>query len=278
MKDMQEHILWEATQPFDAEDGSEPAPIQRPGNRSRRARRQPLRIGGKKMAQSEDRDLSFDEEELWPKKADPVPFGLSLQWPVIQFTRVLKRMTTAHRQFFRMNPEDLKSVYMEKARQAEQQGNLRRAVRLKEWAVALDPKDAETLYELGLAYEKSGNHDDALKVYQKVTAIQSDHAKGHYRKGFVHLRKQEFKEALKAFEIAQKIEPNSEHLFYRMGQAFDRMQKHDKAIAFFRKAVEVNRDFLPAYKNMALTYDSMNRHKEALECLKRALELEEMSA
>lgn len=230
------------------------------------------------IEEKQDTGLVNGKKAAYSKVPEGIPVGLSVQWPVIQITRALKNMATAHRKFFRMDRSDLKSIYIEQAKTAEAQGNLFKAILLREKAIALEPKDPDTLYELGLSYEKNGSHDDALHAYQAVVDIRSNYAKAHYRIGVICLMKKKYEDAIKAFEIVEKIKPDSEHLFYRMGQAFDRMQDHEKAIEFFQKAVEVNRDFLPAYKNMALTYDSMNNHKEALECLKRALEIEELTA
>lgn len=224
--------------------------------------------------------LSDNEEQearQGKRPAEKVPLGFYLQWPVIQLGRSVGEIVDSYKKIFKVAPTDLKSMYLKRSRAADRGGNMRKSVHFMELAASLEPKDVDTLYQLGLAYEKNRDFKAAMQTYQKVLETKPDHAKAHYRTGLLCLRMRDFTEGIKALEAASKIEPGSAELNFRLGQAYDRMGDYNKAISCFSEAVKIKPDFLNAYKNMALTYESMGRHKESVDCLKRALELEETS-
>lgn len=230
---------------------------------------------------SEENNRLFDNGKQEARKAkrptERVPLGFYLQWPVVQLGRSVGEIVDSYKKIFKVAPTDLKSMYLKKSRAAERRGNMRKSVGFMELAASLESKDIDTLYQLGLAYEKNRDFKAAMQTYQQVTKTEPEHAKAQYRTGLLFLRTRNFKEAIKALEAASKIEPGSAKLSYRLGQAYDRMEDYKQAISCFSEAVKINPDFLNAYKNMALTYESMGKHKESVECLKRALELEETS-
>lgn len=230
------------------------------------------------MNGSDANQSEYVEKPALQRETEKVPVAISILWPVLKVGRSLKRMVASYNEYFNVSPSDLKEIYLRKSQLADERGDSPGSVFYMEKAAALDPEDHDSLYLLGVAYEKNKDLEDAMNTYQKVIESQPDHVKAHYRVGFICLRKREFEEAIAAFEKALSLEPGSADILFRLGQAYDRLQKHERAVSLFNRAVEIDEEHLPSYKNMALAYDSMNKHKEALACLKRALELEEMLA
>ena len=56
-------------------------------------------------------------------------------------------------------------------------------------AVAIDPNDPETQYDLGMELKASGNNPGAIAAYQRAIALKPDLEKAHYALG-IALRSQ----------------------------------------------------------------------------------------
>jgi len=209
-------------------------------------------------------------------EVERVPLGLTFQWPFIQLGRSFKNMADAYRRFVSISADDLRAVYSNRARQADECGDVEGFVFYMEKVVGIDDNDPDALYTLGLAYEKKKEHQAARKRYERVLQLDANNAKTRFRLGLMQLRENQVAAAIESFEAARQLAGDSADLFFRLGQAYDRLEQHAQAITSFNKAIELEPNHLRTYKHMALTYDGMKKHKKALECLKRALELEDM--
>jgi len=206
---------------------------------------------------------------------DEIPLSVYLQWPFIKVGRSVKSMVNGYKRLFMLEGEDLKTMYLKKARAADLRGETTRCIKFMQILSSKYPNDEDIHYQLGLAFEKAGQFGAARQVYVKTTQINPKSVKAHYRTGIIFIREREFEKAIAALNQARQLDPLSAEIQFRLGQAYDRVKNYDKAISHFEQAVKLEPSFIQAYKNMALTYDSMDDHKKALECLKRVLELEE---
>ena len=209
---------------------------------------------------------------------DDIPLSLYLQWPFIKLGRSVKSMVSGYKKLFMLEGEDLKTMYLKKAKAADIRGEITKCIKFMQILTAKYPDDANLFYQLGIAYEKAGQFGAARQAYVKTVEVNPDSVKAHYRTGIIFIREREFENAIAALNQAYKLEPQSAEIQFRLGQAYDRVKDYEKAISYFKKAVTLNPNLIQAYKNMALTYDSMDDHKKALDCLKRVLELEEAGA
>ncbi|KPA17996.1 magnetosome protein MamA, greigite-specific [Candidatus Magnetomorum sp. HK-1] len=209
---------------------------------------------------------------------DDIPLSLYLQWPFIKIGRSVKSMVNGYKKLFMLEGEDLKTMYLKKARAADLRGETTKCIKFMQVLTSKYPDDSDIFYQLGIAYEKAGQFGAARQAYIQTAEINPESVKAHYRTGIIYIREREFENAIAALNQALQLEPQSAEIQFRLGQAYDRIKDYEKAIAYFKKAVALNPNLIQAYKNMALTYDSMDDHKKALDCLKRVLELEEAGA
>nr|WCC90956.1 magnetosome protein MamA-greigite [Desulfobacteraceae bacterium] len=209
------------------------------------------------------------------KRESNIPVSVYIQWPLIKVGRGIKNMVNGYKKLFHVEPDDLKAIYLKKARAADLRGDTPKCVRFMETLTSKYPNDADLLYQLGIAYEKNCQYTTASEAYQKVTTLQPSFTKAHYRIGILSIRERNFENAVRSLTEAIHLEPESAEINFRLGQVHDRLKDYEKAIVYFTKAVTLNPKFIQSFKHMALTYDSMDNHKKALECLKRVLELEE---
>lgn len=226
--------------------------------------------------------VNESQDQLNQQKAqaipDEIPLSVYLQWPFIKMGRSVKSMVSGYKKLFMLDGEDLKTMYLKKARAADIRGENVKCIKFMQILASKYPDDVDIHYQLGLAYEKAAQFGAAKQAYIKTSQINPKFVKAHYRSGIIFIREREFKQAIAALDKARQLDPLSAEIQFRLGQAHDRIKDYEKAISHFEQAVKLNPSFIQAYKNMALTYDSMDDHKKALDCLKRVLELEEAGA
>lgn len=126
---------------------------------------------------------------------------------------------------------------------------------LKEWkeAVALDPKNAEARYNLGLAYLYNGGkktHGGVATVYDEMT-------------------KKAVAEWLKAIEL----DPQLVHPYVNLGHYYARGGNYDKAVEWYGKALKVNPASGRAHNNIAVAHYRREEYRLAALHLEKAKRL-----
>ena len=70
------------------------------------------------------------------------------------------------------------------------------------------PDDADTHYNLALAYRLQGRDDLALIELERVTELAPDFADAYYQMGLIYLRQERFPESCQAATKALEYEPD----------------------------------------------------------------------
>src|SRR6202048_2559510 len=93
------------------------------------------------------------------------------------------------------------------ANQYLQTGEVQRAVTLYREAIADDPKNARTYYNLGLALDRLGDYRSEHDVLEQGVAVDPAFAPLHNQIGFLSLQAGRMDEAEKRFKIATSLDP-----------------------------------------------------------------------
>ena len=76
----------------------------------------------------------------------------------------------------------------------------------------INPNDAETHNNLGIAFSEIENLDEAVKSYQKAVAIKPEFADAHNNLGSVLQKLHRYEDAIKSFEKALDIKPDIDYI------------------------------------------------------------------
>lgn len=106
-------------------------------------------------------------------------------------------------------------------------------------ALALNPRYAEALGNLGSALKDSGRLEEALEHYHQALAIDPRYATAHYN----------------------------------LGDTYDRLGRPDAAIDHYRQALALKPDYVKALNNLGSSLKGRGELEEARDCYLRALEL-----
>ena len=77
-------------------------------------------------------------------------------------------------------------------------------------ALAQDPDDANSRYNLAVAYKLAGMDDMAIEELNRVAQLQPDFSDVHYQLGLLHARQGRLEEARMALRRAAELDPEDE--------------------------------------------------------------------
>jgi tetratricopeptide (TPR) repeat protein len=142
----------------------------------------------------------------------------------------------------------LGECYVKLGRQAE-------AVAALESALEINSTDADSLYQLGLAYLAGGAVEPALESFHRAVRYVPD-----------------FVEAYTGMAQCYEVTGQSVHESYARGMVAYSLKDYLSAQAYLEEATEVLPEFGPAYLGLGLTYEKMGQLEAALEAVQHALD------
>jgi tetratricopeptide (TPR) repeat protein len=128
------------------------------------------------------------------------------------------------------------------------------APRKKKPAVVLERPveegDAETHYDLGLAYKEMGLYDEAIKAFEKLTGNPARAVQCRLMIGLCRRDQGNFSEAVHAFKAGlharEVTEREKQSLFYEIGVAYEAMGDAREALYYFEMVTKRDPGFLDA--------------------------------
>ena len=168
-------------------------------------------------------------------------------------------------------------------------------------AIALDPRDAQARYALGLSLWALDRRDEAAAEIQrafenaevKARALQDpafqpirgvldaragqDSGRSAEEKSFIDqglqaARRGDFTAAVAAYDRALAVNPDNARILNWKGYALLRSQAYAEAIASFERAIALTPGVAEIHYNLALALWKSGRRDEAVQALKRAYE------
>ena len=143
-----------------------------------------------------------------------------------------------------------------------QQGNflmtisqIDRAIEAYLRAIELDPNDAVTYNNRGIAYDIKGDVDLAIADYTKAIKLNPDYAVAYNNRGVVYGIKSDVDLAIADCAKAIKLNPDYAVAYNNRGNAYRIKGDVDLAIADYIKAIKLNPDYVEAYNNRGVVYD-----------------------
>ena len=153
---------------------------------------------------------------------------------------------------------------------AEQRlGHSERAIASYLKAVAIDPDFLTAHYNLGLALQQSGRHEEAAAEFRHTTRIQPDHFEAHFQLGLSLQNAGHIPAAVDVYRNATQYNSEYSHLYYNLAVGLQVLELPLEALEQYQKALEVEPEFPDVLNNMATIYREMGQADRAIEyCIK----------
>jgi tetratricopeptide (TPR) repeat protein len=140
--------------------------------------------------------------------------------------------------------------------------------------LAVDPRHALAMHNLGLVAQKVGRADLAVKWLQGALAQDPGDPSLHFHLGQAYATLRCTEEAIACFQIAVKMKPDLIDARNDLGAALIEAERFDEAEEVFRGILAIQPRYVFAHSNLASIFTKKGRMEEAAAACRRALEIE----
>lgn len=153
-------------------------------------------------------------------------------------------------------------------------GDLAEAVTAAEAATSADPNLAVAHFNLGNLYRRVGRAADAVRSYQRVVQLTPGFAQGYLNLGIALGELGDWLAALEHFRRALEMQPTISSGLHHLGEALTNTGRTEEAIATLRRSLEQSPDSPRSYLALARALHAANQTDEAAHALEHALRLQ----
>lgn len=122
--------------------------------------------------------------------------------------------------------------------------------------------DAQSYYELGVAYKELGKFEDALKAQQDAIKKDKKHSLAHLELGFLYERNKEFDSAIHHY-VESGVEKPTATAFLGIGNCYLKKNDLDQAYKHYKRALILNPNKSSIHLNMGFIEEKRKRYGEA---------------
>jgi Flp pilus assembly protein TadD len=140
-------------------------------------------------------------------------------------------------------------------------------------AMELNPEDARTHNNLGVALAGTGKNEEALAEYRKSLELNDLSAQTHNNLGSSLAEQGHLDEALAQFAKAVELNPDNGRAHSNLGGALSEKGRSEEALEHLRKGVELEPGFADGQNNLGAALARAGALDEALPHLEKAVEL-----
>ncbi len=107
---------------------------------------------------------------------------------------------------------------------------------------SLDDEDADTHFDLGLAYKEMGLYDEAIKAFTKVSTVSARAVECHMMIGLCYREQGALAEAVQQFKAGLYVDGITDReklgLYYEIGVAYEQMDDPGEALYFLEMVIK----------------------------------------
>jgi pilus assembly protein FimV len=125
----------------------------------------------------------------------------------------------------------------------------------------IEDSDADTHFDLGLAYKEMGLHDEAIKAFTKVLSSSRREVQSHMMIGLCHREQGNLSEAINQFKAGlyvEKITPAERFgLYYEIGSCYEDLQDPQEALYYYEMVLKKEHGYRDVTDRVAAIRASM---------------------
>lgn len=168
--------------------------------------------------------------------------------------------------------KSLKKKY-ENARKFIEDEKYEEAIKLLQEILGKRPDETNTIYLLGICYEKVGKTKEAKKLFEKVVERKPNFAPVNFKLAVIYHREGNKDNALKYYRKTVELDKTNWVAFYDAGILLFEKGETDKAIEYLKAANKINPKDAPTIEYMGMCYLKKGENAKAVEYFKRAWKL-----
>lgn len=152
-----------------------------------------------------------------------------------------------------------------------------RAVENFQRLIALDPRNAAPLVNLGAAYNRQGKFQEAVKVLRQAMARDRRCAEAYYNLGTAQRGLQQLSMAVSAFKETIRLSPEMYDAYVNLGQVLLEMGNPTQAVLNFERALQLKANLPRAQHGLMLARQRIDDAKKAISPFGRLVDEKEVA-
>ncbi len=140
-------------------------------------------------------------------------------------------------------------------------------------SLVLQPDDAVTRYNLGVALGKRGQTDEAIRQYQEALRLKPDYTEAHINLGGALGLNGQTDEAIRQFQEALRLKPEQADTHYNLAVALSQKGQTGEAIRHYQEALRLGPDRAETHNQLGSALCQQGRVGEAIQQFQAALRL-----
>jgi len=154
------------------------------------------------------------------------------------------------------------------------EGKYNESINYLKRSLALKSDQVNTLYNLGLDYDKLKQNDHAILYYKKALKVDSTHIGSLNNLGNLYVDLKKYDEAIYYLERAHKLEPKHYATLQNLGIAYYYSGKYQKAIQVNRQQLREDPENAVIFGSMAKAYMRLKDYNNAIKAIENSIKLD----
>ncbi|MGK7918606.1 MAG: tetratricopeptide repeat protein [Trichodesmium sp.] len=154
-----------------------------------------------------------------------------------------------------------------------EKGDRQGAITDLNWALQVDPEDAQAYCCRGIIHYKQGNNLKAISDFNQALTYNAQDTLAYRNRGMVRSQMGDFKGAIADFDAALKIEPNNSLIYVTRGNVYREMGAYQEAISDYEQALKINPHEAKAFYHRGIIYSRLEEMKKAIDDYQNAAKL-----
>ncbi|GEM_PF-2930244 len=163
--------------------------------------------------------------------------------------------------------------YIARAGVYQAQNQLNQATQEYRKALALNPENFTTHYNLAVLYLAQGELDLAITSFQEALKIEPDSWESHYNLGIAYYDLDFTEQAIAQYQRARDLNPNEADVHFNLALAYARAERFDLAVVEYEETLRLNPKNISAHNNLGNAYRNLGQLDRAVVEFEEALKL-----
>ena len=156
----------------------------------------------------------------------------------------------------------------------DERGEYQQAIDCYNKAIELDPEDADTYNNKGIALKSLGEYQQAIDCYDKAIKLKPDDLKAYYNKGDALRELGDHQQAIDCYDKAIELTPDYADAYNNKGIALHNLGEYQQAIDCYDRALELRPDDANVYNNKGYTLYKLSKYEQSIDWYNKAIELD----
>ncbi len=124
--------------------------------------------------------------------------------------------------------------------------------------------EIQEMFLRAVQFEEQSALPDAIALYETILALRPKHAPALINLGTIHYNMRRFECAESLYRRASIADPDYALAFFDLGNVLDELQRLPDAIEAYQRAIALVPHYADAHYNLALAYERQNQKRRAL--------------